>query len=111
MTRDRNRADRNADREQSFSMTERTRLATANLNASGVATFSTASLTAGTHSLTAQYSGDAINATATSNAVNEVINQATTTTTISTSAGSGSGGNDCHLYGDSDRKQHRCSDG
>ena len=61
-------------------------IGSANLNGSGIATYPTAALSAGSHSLTAQYSGDATNAAATSNAVNEVINQATTTTTISTSA-------------------------
>jgi hypothetical protein len=59
---------------------------TSNLSA-GVATYATAALTPGIHSLTAQYSGDATNAASTSNAFSETINQATTTTTLSTSSG------------------------
>ena len=54
------------------------------LNASGVATFSTTQLIPGSHSLTAQYGGDANNASGASNVVNEGILQATTTTTLGT---------------------------
>jgi hypothetical protein len=58
------------------------------INTSGVATFSTTSLSAGTHSLTAQYAGlpPDPDAGAMSNVFSEVIQQATTTTTISSSA-------------------------
>ena len=52
----------------------------ATLNASSVAVFSTATLGAGTHSITVVYSGDEENATATSPALNELIEQSTTTT-------------------------------
>ena len=54
------------------------------LNGSGTATFSTPNLAPGAHALTAQYAGDAINASGTSNVVNESILQATTTTTLGT---------------------------
>src|SRR6185437_13615465 len=46
---------------------------TVTLNGSGVATFSTTSLTPGAHSLTAQYAGDTNNASGASNVVNETI--------------------------------------
>jgi len=57
-----------------------------NLNASGVATFTTKSLSAATHSLSTSYAGDGTNGTAQSNVVNEVVNLATTNTTISSSS-------------------------
>jgi len=63
-----------------------TQIGTANLNASGVATLTTTSLTAATHNLTAQYAGDATNAAATSNVVVEVVNLASTTTTLASSS-------------------------
>ena len=49
---------------------------------SGVATITTSQLTAASHTLTAQYSGDTTNATATSNTVTEVVNHATTVTML-----------------------------
>lgn len=55
------------------------------LDGGGVATFSTANLTPGAHSLTAQYAGDANNAAGTSNVISEGVLQATTTTTLSAS--------------------------
>ena len=55
------------------------------LSGAGVATFSTAALTPGTHSISVQYSGDAVNAAGKSNAVSLVIQQATTATTLTTS--------------------------
>ena len=59
-----------------------TAIGSANL-ISGVATFPTTTLAPGLHSLTAKYSGDTTNATATSTpAVKETITQATTATTI-----------------------------
>ncbi len=54
------------------------------LNGSGVATFSTTNLIPGSHSLTAQYAGDANNASGTSNVVGEGVLQAMTTTTLAT---------------------------
>jgi sugar lactone lactonase YvrE len=58
-------------------------IGTATLNTSSVAVFSTATLGAGTHSITAVYSGDEENATATSPALTELIEQSTTTTITS----------------------------
>jgi large repetitive protein len=49
---------------------------------SGIATITTTQLTAASHALTAQYSGDTTNATSTSNTVTEVVNHATTVTVI-----------------------------
>lgn len=62
-----------------------TAIGSMNLNAGGVATMSTSSLSAATHSLTAKYTGDLTNAPNTSNAVSEVISLATTMTTLATS--------------------------
>ena len=53
----------------------------------GVASIPTAALAVGSHSLTAQYSGDTINAAATSAIVHEVVQQANTTTALSSSTG------------------------
>ena len=55
------------------------------LPASGVVTFSTTTLTLGTHNLSAAYSGVAPNASGTSNVVIETIQQATTATSLSSS--------------------------
>jgi sugar lactone lactonase YvrE len=55
------------------------------LSASGVATYSTTQLTPGQHSLSAQYAGDASNASGQSNVVTEVVNQISTVTTIASS--------------------------
>ena len=57
-------------------------LGTSALNASGVATFSTSTLAAGAHSITAQYSGDAGHAGSTSSALSQTVNKATTTITV-----------------------------
>ena len=51
----------------------------------GVATITTASLTVGTHSITAKYSGDAADSGGVSNAVSEVIQAETTATLLGTS--------------------------
>ena len=51
----------------------------------GVATFSIASLTAGTHSVTAVYKGSTSFLTSTSAAVSQVVNEATTTTAVTSS--------------------------
>jgi hypothetical protein len=63
-----------------------TAIGSANLNTGGVATIPVSTLSAGSHSLTGQYPGDASNMAGTSNVFTEVINQATTTTTLATSA-------------------------
>jgi len=52
---------------------------------SGVASYTTATLTAGTKSITAVYSGDSNFATSTSSALSQIINKATTTTALSSS--------------------------
>ena len=52
-----------------------------NLSA-GVATFSTSSLTAGTHSITASYGGDINFTGSTSSPISQVVSKATTTTTL-----------------------------
>ena len=62
-----------------------TAIGSANLNPSSVATFSTTQLTAATHNLSAQYSGDPANASAQSTFVSEVVNLATTLTALSSS--------------------------
>jgi len=51
----------------------------------GVATFSTATLSVGTHPITASYGGDSTFAASTSNTVNQVVNQATTATALTSS--------------------------
>ena len=48
----------------------------------GSATYSTAALGAGSHSITAVYGGDTNNATSTSSALTQTVNQATTTTAV-----------------------------
>ncbi len=55
------------------------------LNASGVATFATAALTAGSHSVVATYSGNATYATSASTTLTQVVNKASTTTTVRSS--------------------------
>jgi len=69
--------------------------------AGGVATFSTAALSAGNHSLTATYSGDANNATSTSAAVTESVTGGTGSTTpnpVSVSPASGSGSSQVMVF-------------
>ncbi len=56
-------------------------LGTAALNATGLATFTTSSLVAGTHPITATYSGDANFGGGASNQVNQVVNNPTPTIT------------------------------
>src|SRR5207248_11307292 len=58
-----------------------TTLGTGTLNSSGQATYSTSSLTADTHSITASYDGDTNFATSTSTAVSQVVNNLVSTTT------------------------------
>jgi len=57
-------------------------LGTSALNASGVATFSPTTLAVGTHSITAQYSGDATHTSSTSSALSQAVNKASTTITL-----------------------------
>jgi hypothetical protein len=63
-----------------------TLLGTANVNSSGVATFSTTSLSVGAHSLKAIYSGNAGFAASTSSVITETITAAQTTTTTTLAA-------------------------
>ena len=56
------------------------------LNGAGVATFTTTSLSIGTHSITAVYSSDANFNASTSPAVSQVVNKASTTTALTSSA-------------------------
>jgi hypothetical protein len=60
-----------------------TTLGTDELDGSGVATYSTSSLTAGTHSITAEYGGDTNYASSTSDPVSQQVNKATATVTLS----------------------------
>ncbi|WP_342728508.1 Ig-like domain repeat protein [Bradyrhizobium sp. B097] len=53
--------------------------------AGGVATFTTSSLPAGSHSITAAYSGDTNNTASTSAALAQTVNQAASTTTVTSS--------------------------
>jgi hypothetical protein len=55
------------------------------LNASGVASFATAALTAGSHSVVATYGGNATYATSASTTLTQVVNKALTTTTVRSS--------------------------
>ncbi|WP_353063741.1 Ig-like domain repeat protein [Tunturibacter psychrotolerans] len=59
---------------------------TSPINAAGLGTLSLSSLTVGSHSLTADYSGDAYNATSVSPAITQVVVKATTTTALTASA-------------------------
>jgi len=64
-----------------------TTLGTGTLNGSGVATFTTAALAVGSHSITASYGGDGnFNASTTANALTQVVNKALTTTVLTTNA-------------------------
>lgn len=61
-----------------------TLLGTVNINSSGTASFSISILSAGSHTLTAVYSGNAVFATSTSSAVTEVIDATSTSTATTT---------------------------
>ena len=61
-------------------------LGSGTLNTSGVATYATSTLTAGTHSITAVYGGDSNNAGSTSSVVTETITVALPTTTTGLTA-------------------------
>src|SRR5205807_1330478 len=60
-------------------------LGTGVLNGSGQATFSTASLSVSTHSITAVYGGDTSFAGSTSSALSQVVNKASSSTVVSLS--------------------------
>jgi hypothetical protein len=60
-------------------------LGSRSLDAGGVATFSIATLSAGTHHITAEYSGDAHFAPSTSQVVDQVVNKVATSTDLMTS--------------------------
>jgi hypothetical protein len=57
-------------------------LGTSALGTNGVATLSTSSLAGGTHSITAEYSGDTTHSGSTSSALSQTVNNASTTTTL-----------------------------
>lgn len=63
-----------------------TALATVPLNSSGIATWSTQSFSVGSHSLSAQYSGDSANVAGTSNTAAEEIDPATTLAVLASSS-------------------------
>ena len=62
-----------------------TTLGTGTLDGSGVATYSTATLSVGTHSITGVYSGDTNYATNTSSTLSQVVSQLTTATSLASS--------------------------
>jgi hypothetical protein len=62
-----------------------TALGSSGLNPSGVASLSTSTLSAGTHSITAQYGGDGTYTASTSGALSQTVNKANTTTTLTSS--------------------------
>jgi hypothetical protein len=59
-----------------------TQIGTANVNAAGIATFTSSTLAAGTHSITAVYAGDTFNGMGTSPAVSQVVKPAATATAL-----------------------------
>jgi hypothetical protein len=61
-------------------------LGTATLNGSGIATFSTSTLSVGSHSITAVYSGDTDFTSSASSAVNQSVEQDATTSSVASSA-------------------------
>ncbi len=63
-----------------------TSIGTGTLDGSGVATLATGALSVATHSITAQYAGDANFGPSTSTAVSQVVNQAATTTALTSGA-------------------------
>ena len=68
-------------------------LGSGSLDASGVATFATASLGVGTHSITAVYGGDSGHTGSTSSALTETVNKASTSTTLTSSPNPSKSGN------------------
>ncbi len=73
-----------------------TTIGTGALNGSGVATFSTAALLGGTHSISAVFGGDVAFATSTSNIVSQLVNTVASASAISRTAGASPA-----IYGDS----------
>src|SRR4029077_7576860 len=65
---------------------------TGTLNASGVATFSTSSLTLGSHPITAQYSGDSVFNSSASLVVTQTVSLNPTSTTLISSLNPSIGG-------------------
>ncbi len=63
-----------------------TGLGSSSVNGSGIATFSTATLSVGTHSLTAVYSGDANSDPSTSSVLSQVVQKASTNVVLSSSS-------------------------
>ena len=63
-----------------------TTLGTGTLNSSGVATFSTSSLSVASHSITAVYGDNGNYLSSTSSAISQVVNQASTSTSLTSSA-------------------------
>ena len=63
-----------------------TTLGAGTLDGSGVATFTTAALAVGTHSITAVYGADGNFTASTSSALSQVVNQDTTTSVVASSA-------------------------
>jgi hypothetical protein len=61
-------------------------LGSSSLNSSGLATFLTSSLSAGSHSITAIYGGNATNGSSTSSVLSETVNAAVSATTTALSA-------------------------
>ncbi len=76
-----------------------TTLGTIALNASGVATFTASSLTVGTHSITAVYSGNPNFSTSTSNTVSQTIVAHPVVTSLSPSTGPTTGGTSVIITG------------
>ena len=86
------------------------RLGTGTLGAGGAATFTTSSLSAASHSITAVYGGDANNAGSTSNAVTEVVNALPKPGAPSVSITSPASGKE-YRFGQVVRADYSCSDG
>jgi hypothetical protein len=63
-----------------------TQIGSGTLNSSGVTTFTTSSLAIGTHSITAEYLGDANNPAGISSVLSQVVTPAVTTITLTSSA-------------------------
>jgi hypothetical protein len=67
-------------------------LGSGTLNANGVAVFTSTTLSAGSHSITASYSGDSMFAPSISAVVSQLVNKASTTTTLTSSSSSSMSG-------------------
>ena len=69
-----------------------TTLGTSTLDANGIGTISTPQLSAGTHSITAQYNGDATYSGSSSSTLSHTVNKAATTTTLTSNRNPANGG-------------------